>query len=143
VTLSTSTFPTSFSIPVVEKLTKTNYRLWRAQILPTIRVAQLEDLLTGVDKEPDKTILDKTDDTVIQKTREILMGVTTLTSSAEVYRTLETMFGSPTQARCVNTRITLATAKKGTPTMVEFYSKMKGYTDEMTVSGQTLGNDVS
>jgi hypothetical protein len=136
--LSTSTFPTSFSIPVVEKLTKTNYRLWRAQILPTIRVAQLEDLLTGIDKEPDKT-----DDTVIQKTREILMGVTTLTSSAEVYRTLETMFGSPTQARCVNTRITLATAKKGTPTMVEFYSKMKGYTDEMTVSGQTLGNDVS
>jgi hypothetical protein len=136
--LSTSTFPTSFSIPVVEKLTKTNYRLWRAQILPTIRVAQLEDLLTGIDKEPDKT-----DDTVIQKTREILMGVTTLTSSAEVYRTLETMFGSPTQARCVNTRITLATAKKGTPTMVEFYSKMKAYTDEMTVSGQTLGNDVS
>jgi hypothetical protein len=25
--------------------------------------------------------------------------------------------------------------------MVEIYSKMKGYADEMAVSGQTLGND--
>jgi hypothetical protein len=74
-------------------------------------------------------------------TREILMGVTTLSSSTDVWRTLETMFGVPTQARSVNTRITLATTKKGTSTMAEFYSNMKGYADEMAAAGQALDND--
>jgi hypothetical protein len=47
---STTTIPSSFSIPIAEKLPKSNYRLWRAQILPPIRAAQPEDLLTGVDE---------------------------------------------------------------------------------------------
>jgi hypothetical protein len=34
-------------------------------------------------------------------TRETLMGVTTLTSSAKVWLTLESMFGSPTQVRSI------------------------------------------
>jgi hypothetical protein len=61
---STSTIPTSFTIPVAEKLTKTIYRLWHAQILPVICAAQYEDLLNDADKEPTKTIPEKTDDTV-------------------------------------------------------------------------------
>jgi hypothetical protein len=69
------------------------------------------------------------------------MGVTTLSSSTDVWRTLETMFGTPTQARSVNTRIALAMTKKSTSTMAEFYSKMKVYADEMAASGQALGND--
>jgi hypothetical protein len=100
---SISTIPVSFTIPVAEKLTKINYRLWHAQILPAIREAQLEDLLTGADEKSAKTISVKTGDTVTQKanpdyvrwvthdqallgyllsslTQEILMGVTTLTS---------------------------------------------------------------
>jgi hypothetical protein len=55
---STPTFlPSSFSIPISEKLTKTNYRLWRSQIMPVIRSTQLEDLLTGNDRMPAKTIV--------------------------------------------------------------------------------------
>jgi hypothetical protein len=161
---STFTIPASFTILVAKKLTKTNCRLWRAQILPVICAAQYEDLLTGADKEPAKTVPEKTGNTITQKanldyvrwvtcdkallgyllsslTREILMGVTTLSSSTDVWRTLETMFGVPTQARSVNTRITLATTKKGTSTMAEFYSNMKGYADEMAAAGQALGND--
>jgi hypothetical protein len=52
----TSTVPSSFFIPITEKLTKTNYRLWRAQILPPICVAQTEDLLLGREKMPAKTL---------------------------------------------------------------------------------------
>jgi hypothetical protein len=55
---STPTFlPSSFSVSISEKLTKTNYRLWRSQIMPTIRSTQLEDLLTGNDRMPAKTIV--------------------------------------------------------------------------------------
>jgi hypothetical protein len=42
-----STVPSSFFILITEKLTKTNYRLWHAQILPPICVAQTKDLLLG------------------------------------------------------------------------------------------------
>jgi hypothetical protein len=46
----------SFSIPITEKLTKTNYRLWCAQILPPIHAAQMEDLLLRREKMPAKTM---------------------------------------------------------------------------------------
>jgi hypothetical protein len=51
------------------------------------------------------------------------------------------MFGSPTRASTVNARITLATMKKGTTTMVEYYSKMKSYADEMASSGHPLKDE--
>jgi hypothetical protein len=44
---SQSTTIPSFSIPITEKLSKANYRLWRAQ---------MEELLTGVEKMPIKTV---------------------------------------------------------------------------------------
>jgi hypothetical protein len=37
----------SLSIPASEKLTKDNYRLWRAQVLPAICAAQLEGFIDG------------------------------------------------------------------------------------------------
>lgn len=80
------------------------------------------------------------------------MGVTTLTTSVDVWHTLDKMYANRTRARsrhnkerCVHddrsTRIALATTKKGGSTMTEFYSKMKSYADEMTVSGQPLGDE--
>jgi hypothetical protein len=54
---STITIPSILSIPISEKLTKTNYFLWRAQVLPAIRATQFEDLLTSDDLLPEKTIV--------------------------------------------------------------------------------------
>jgi hypothetical protein len=54
---STTIIPSILSVPISEKLTKTNYPLWRAHVLPTIRAAQLEDLLTGDDVAPAKTVV--------------------------------------------------------------------------------------
>jgi hypothetical protein len=45
------------------------------------------------------------------------MGVTTLTSSTDVWRTLDGMYATRTRARSVNTRIALATTRKGVSTM--------------------------
>jgi hypothetical protein len=39
------------------------------------------------------------------------------------------MFASPTLACTLNIRIALATTKKGTMTMSEYFSKMKTHTD--------------
>jgi hypothetical protein len=52
---SSIAIPSTFSILVVEKLTKTNYRLWRAQIMPAIRAAHLEALLTDANEPSAET----------------------------------------------------------------------------------------
>jgi hypothetical protein len=38
---STTTVPSILSVLINEKLTKTNYPLWHAQVLPAIHAAQL------------------------------------------------------------------------------------------------------
>jgi hypothetical protein len=43
--------------PPSEKLMRANYPLWRAQVLPAIRGAQLIGLLDGTDAAPAKTLL--------------------------------------------------------------------------------------
>jgi hypothetical protein len=64
---SSTIFPSYFSISISEKLTKSNYRLWRAQILPSIRAAHLEDILTGAEKKPVKTIVERSGDASAEK----------------------------------------------------------------------------
>jgi hypothetical protein len=41
---STTTIPSILAIPISEKLTKSNYPLWSAQVLSVIWVVQLHDL---------------------------------------------------------------------------------------------------
>ena len=104
---SNSTTIPSFLIPITEKLNKTNYRLWSAQILPPIRSAQLYNLLIGKEKMPAETVSVTTNGAPMDTpnpeyinwvtrdqallgyilsslTREVLMGVTTATTSADV-----------------------------------------------------------
>jgi hypothetical protein len=69
------------------------------------------------------------------------MSVTTHSTLAEVWSALTGMFGSHTRAQSVNMRIALATTKKGSSTMVEYYSKMKSHADEMAASGHRLGDE--
>jgi hypothetical protein len=103
----TSTDPSSFFIPIMEKITKTNYRLWRAQILPPICAAQMEDLLLGREKMSAKTLSTSSTDASSSEqtnleyvrwcmrdqallgylmssvTQEVLMGITMAESAAE------------------------------------------------------------
>jgi hypothetical protein len=59
---TTTTIPSILSIPTSEKLTKMNYLLWRAQVLPALRVAQFEGLLTSDDLPLAKQIIITNDD---------------------------------------------------------------------------------
>jgi hypothetical protein len=53
---SSAIVPVSLSIPVTEKLTRDNFRLWHAQVLPAILAAQLEGFIDGSDKALEKTL---------------------------------------------------------------------------------------
>jgi hypothetical protein len=63
-----------------------------------------------------------------------------MTTSAEVWGTLASMYVSRMRARSVQTCIALATTKKGMHSIAEYYSKMCGFVDELATSGHPLGD---
>ena len=57
--------PVPLGSPVSEKLARDNFMLWKAQILPAIRGAQLMGILDGTTPKPPPTIkVEKADKTV-------------------------------------------------------------------------------
>jgi uncharacterized membrane protein YgcG len=165
VSSSTTTIPSILSIQINEKLTKTNYPLWRAQVLPALHAGQFEALLTGDDPAPEQylvvTNVDKTttkqinpaytswiarDQAVLgyllsSLTRETLLHVSRCTTAAQAWRILANLYSTQTRARSVNTRITLATTKKHHLSVSDYYSKMCQYADDLTASGAPLRDD--
>jgi hypothetical protein len=137
---------------------------WQAQVLPAIRAAQLEDLLTGRDLQPAKTILAQVDGKTVQQpnpayakwvaqdqsvlryllsslTREALLHVTCSTTSTDVWRTLVSLYFTQTRARSVNTRIALATTRKNQLSISDYFTKMRSYADEMASAGTALTDE--
>jgi hypothetical protein len=55
--VSTTAIPSTFSVPISQKLTKSNYLLWQAQVLPAIRATELEGFLNDDEKLPAKTLV--------------------------------------------------------------------------------------
>jgi hypothetical protein len=53
---STPAIPASLLILVSKKLTWDNFRLWCAEVLPTIRAAQLEGFIDGSERASAKTL---------------------------------------------------------------------------------------
>ncbi|CAN6278793.1 unnamed protein product [Urochloa humidicola] len=53
---SSTVLPAPLGHPVTEKLTRNNFPLWKAQVMPAIRGAQLEGFLDGTVAAPAKTI---------------------------------------------------------------------------------------
>jgi histone deacetylase 1/2 len=139
--------PSTFGHPVTEKLTKPNYALWKLQVLPAIRGAQLvrfidgnspappEEITTGTgadakESNPAYTVWLALDQQVFSYivaslTKDVLKQVANCATAAQLWKTLEEMGASQTQARKVNTRIALATTKKGSMTVDEYIGKMR------------------
>ncbi|XP_062179918.1 uncharacterized protein LOC133884494 [Phragmites australis] len=148
---------------ISEKLSKANHALWKAQVRAAIRGARLDGHLTGASKAPDAEIKDKDRkkvpnpafeewDAVDQQilsfllsslSREILIQVSTASTAAQAWRSIEDIFGSQTRARTVNLRIALSTTKKGSSTVAEYFAKMKSYGDDMAAAGRPYPRSVS
>jgi hypothetical protein len=59
---TTITIPSTLSILISENLMKTNYPLWRAQVMPALCATQFDGLLTGDDMSLSKQIIVMNDD---------------------------------------------------------------------------------
>jgi hypothetical protein len=144
---------------------KTNYPLWRAQVLLAIRATQFEDLLTDDDSMPAKQlIITNVDNTTSSMpnpaynswvardqavlgyllsslTHETLLHVSCCTMTAQAWGTLANLYASQTRACFINTQIALATTKKNQLSVFDYYAKMSKFADELTVSGTPLRDD--
>jgi hypothetical protein len=163
-TSSTTAIPSILAVPISEKLTKSNYPLWSAQVMPPLRAAQLEDLVTGAEQPPEKTIDIVVDGKTVKQpnpaytnwviqdqavlgyflaslTRETMLHVARCPTSAEVWSLLSDLYASQSRARSVNTRIALATTKKNHLSVSDYYAKMCTYADELAASGAPLRDD--
>jgi hypothetical protein len=152
---------------VVEKLTKTNYSLWKVQVLHILRGAQLQGYLDGSTVAPDKKISikptrDKTEVTQVvnpkyvqwsaleqqvlgflltSMTKDVMAQVASCSTPKEVWTLLEQTYTSRSKVRVVNTRMALATTQKGSMTISEYIAKMKSLADEIASTGKTLEDE--
>jgi hypothetical protein len=162
---SSSAVPTPLLGQVVAvKLNKGNYALWRAQVLPIIRGAQLQGYLDGIfiapEKEVDVKIADKTRKesnpeyirwTALQQqvfgflmtsmTQEVMGQAATCDTPQEVWSLLEQTYASQSHARTINTRIALATTRKDDMSISEYITKMKSLTDEMASAKKKVDDE--
>jgi hypothetical protein len=163
---SSSSSSTIASLPslsgnkISEKLTRDNYLLWRAQVMPPIMAVQLEGILDGSMKAPTKLVEvikdDKTNELIPNTlyatwlaqdqlvlghllnslTKDVLGQVAMASSSAEVWETLENMFSTQSRAR-----VQLATLKKGSLITIVYFNKMKTIADELAATGKKVDDE--
>lgn len=161
---SSSSSPPLLALPVTEKLSKSNFVVWQAQVMPAIRGAQLESHLNRQAVVPPMEISAQVDSKTVKQanpdyvawvakdqqvlsylltsmTREVMAQVTTHTTAAAVWAAVEVIFSSQTRAHAMNTHIALAKTQKGNLSMPDYIAKMKTYVDDMAAAGKPLEDD--
>jgi hypothetical protein len=163
-TSSSSSVPASLYIPVSEKLTRDNYRLWRAQVLSAIHAAQLEGFIEGTKKVHEKTLeIEKDSKKVVipnpdhvvwhmcdqhvltylvtSLSREVLAGVASNATAADMWAAISKTFASQSRSCVLHLRNQLVATKKGNMSVTIYFSTMRGYADEMVAIGKALDDD--
>ncbi len=74
-------------------------------------------------------------------TKDMLVQVAACTTATSAWSMVEGMFSSMTRARCINTRLSLITLKKGDMTVANYVGKMRALADELAVTGKVVDDD--
>uniref|UniRef100_A0A453M2B8 CCHC-type domain-containing protein n=1 Tax=Aegilops tauschii subsp. strangulata TaxID=200361 RepID=A0A453M2B8_AEGTS len=156
---------TSLNRQVTEKLTRTNYVLWRTQVIPQLRGAGVYGYVDGTQPEPTKLLVTTKDGKEVSSspnplhpiwvredqqvlgyllnnlTREVLLTVTTVTTAGALWTTLAGMFSSQSASRINNIRTSLINAQKGNLSVASYFAAMRGYADELAAAGKAIPDD--
>jgi hypothetical protein len=73
--------------------------------------------------------------------KEILGQISTEVTASVAWAAIEAMFASQSMACIITTRMALATATKGSSSISEYYSKMKGLADDMASVGKKIKDE--
>ncbi|KAJ0962959.1 hypothetical protein J5N97_028081 [Dioscorea zingiberensis] len=151
----------SFNHLINVKLNRDNYLLWKAQFMPYLRSQQLLGYVDGTIVCPSKTITEATstgaaqvpnpayqtwfqqDQLVLSAllsllSEEVLTHVLFLSTSFEVWSTLEHMFSSRSRARIMQIRLQLSTLQKKDLSVTDYFHRVKNLADTLSAIGQPL-----
>lgn len=157
-----------FGLQISEKLTKQNHPLWAAQILTTLRGAQLEEHIVSTTAAPAAEI-EKEDGDKDKKTkivipnpeyktwfvqdqqvlgfifsslsREVLQQVAGARTAAQAWNMIDDMFSCKSKAGTINVLLALTTTQKGPMSISEYIAKMRSLADEMAAAGKPLDEE--
>ena len=144
---------------VTEKLTRTNYVIWRTQVIPQLCGAGVFGYVDGTQPEPTRLLVTTKDGNETSSpnslhpiwvredqqvlgyllnnlTREVLLTVTTVTTAGVLWTMLAGMFPSQSASRINNIRTSLINAQKGNLFVTSYFAAMRGYTDELAAAGK-------
>ena len=162
---SSSSSNSTLTGQITEKLTRTNFILWRTQITPQLRGAGVYGYVDGSTPEPAKTVVTKDKDGKEMTTpnplhpiwfredqqvlgyllnnlsKEVLVQVTSICHAHELWTVLANMFSSQSLSRINNIRVALANAQKGNQSVAAFFAHMRSLADELAAAGKPLGDD--
>ena len=161
---SGASFQPSLNGQVTEKLSRTNYVLWRTQIIPQLRGAGVFGYVDGTQPEPAKLLVTtkegketstpnplhpiwvREDQQVLgyllnNLSKEVLVQVTAITTSHELWAALSGMFSSQSLSRVNNIRTALINAQKGNQSVATFFAAMRGLADELAAVGKPIQDD--
>lgn len=152
-------------VQITEKLTKTNYVLWQAQVLTAIRGARMEGHITSKSIAPATEVEEKLADGKTIKVpnpaheewfardqqvlglifssvgKEIFIQIAAARTAVQAWREVEKMFTAQSRAKTMNVRLAMTTTRKGTMSITDYFAMMKGYADEMAAAGKPLEDE--
>ena len=150
----------SFNTPI--KLNRSNYLLWRFQVLASIRGNPLEDFINGTKptleehfthvgadgsirkidnpeyhnwRSHDQTLLGWMLSSISESTLNIVINCG---SSFDVWRTLERNFGVQSEARVLQLKYELNTLRKESMSVEDYCIKMKTIADKLASTGSPI-----
>jgi hypothetical protein len=162
---SGATLAAALGTPLAQQLTRSNYLLWHALIIPAFRGANVMGLLDGSDCAPAKTIevQDPNKQTIQVKnpsyvawiakdqlvlrfllnslSPEILSHVLDMNTTAFAWTAVNSMFKIASRTKAQHLREKLNDTKKLTMTADQYYTKMKGFASELSALGKPVGDD--
>jgi hypothetical protein len=159
-TVPTSSLITNLPHLVTVKLTRDNFLLWKAQIVPYLKGQKVLGHVDGTIPMPPQSIPASSDGSItipnpafltwVQQDQMVLSAlISSLTesliaqvvgyfTSCEVWTALERLFASHSRARIMQTHFQLATLKKGGSSVTDYFQKFKTLSDTLVVAGQPL-----
>nr|TKS03747.1 magnesium transporter [Populus alba] len=146
----------------VTKLSKDNYHVWKAQLIPFFRGQGIFGYLDGTIPIPSKEISAAATSSVISNplyehwqrqdavivailfstiSENVLIQVVSYTTSAAIWCALAKSFSSQSRARVIQLRTELVNTRKGSQSAHDFFMQIKRMTDELAVAGHALHCD--
>ncbi|KAH9785453.1 retrovirus-related pol polyprotein from transposon RE1 [Citrus sinensis] len=151
---SNQTTNVSYTFPTPIKLDRSNYLIWKMQVLASIQGNGLEGYIDGSITAPytDQRILNsefviwkRTDQQLLgwllsSMTESVLGIVLGCKTSFEVWKTLEKLSGSQNKTRALQLKNQMMITKKNDLSVYDYFHKMKGIADSMAAAGAPMSD---